>query len=97
MKYHKELSCNNYHEINQEILEFVMSTVDVNNSQHFWNPIPVVSFVKNTPLFQEWCKFNEVQIKAVAVTIGKHANCCGIHTDTPPAVFKLSWPIKNTD
>jgi len=97
MNYCKELLCNNYEEINQEILNFITSTVDIEHTQHFWNPIPVVSFVKNTPLFQEWCKFNGVQIKAVAVTIGKHENCCGVHTDTPPAVFKLSWPIKNTD
>lgn len=97
MKYYKDLPCNNYNEINQEILNFVTSTVDIDNFQSFWNPIPVTSFVKNTPLFQEWTKKQNLQIIALAVTVGKHANCCGPHIDTPPSIYKLSWPIQHTE
>ena len=97
MNYYKKLSCYNYEEINQEILSHVMTVLDVDNTPSFWNPIPVVDFVRATPLFQIWLKAQKLQIKALAVTVGTHKDCCGPHQDTPPARFKLSWPIRNSE
>lgn len=97
MNYYKELSCDNYEEINQEILTYVLTVVDTNNVNHFWNPVPVLGFVKNTPLFQTWLTQQDLKIKALALTVGTHPHCCGPHVDTPPAVYKLSWPIQHTE
>ena len=97
MNYFKELPCNNYEEINQEILEYVMSTVDVEHPTDFWNPIPVLNFVQETPLLQQWLKQQGIRIKALAVTVGTHPDCCSVHIDSPPAVYKLSWPIQHTE
>lgn len=97
MNYYKKLSCNNYNEINEEILKYVLLVLDVDNPTAFWNAVPAVDFVRATPLFQTWLKEQNLQIKALAVTVGTHTNCCGPHQDTPPARFKLSWPIRNSE
>jgi hypothetical protein len=96
MNYYKKLPCNNYDNINQEILNHVLMTVDVANPTAFWNPVPVVDFVRATPLLQTWLREQNLRIKALAVTIGTRQDCCGVHIDTAPAVYKLSWPIQNT-
>jgi hypothetical protein len=97
MNYYKKLPCNNYDNINQEILNHVLMTIDVANPTAFWNPVPVIDFVKATPLFQTWLQEQKLQLRALAVTIGADQNCCGPHKDTPPARFKLSWPIQNSE
>jgi hypothetical protein len=97
MNCYKKLSCDNYQEINQEILKHVTTVLDVDNTPSFWNSIPVVDFVQATPLLQIWLKAQQLQIKTLAVTVGTHKDCCGVHVDTPPAVYKLSWPIRNTE
>ena len=97
MNCYKKLPCANYDEINQEILRHVLLVLDINNPTAFWNPIPVIDFVKTTPLFQAWLREQNLHIRDLAVTIGTHENCCGPHTDTPPARFKLSWPIQHSE
>ena len=96
MNYYKKLPCNDYNKINQEILEYVLLVLDVSNPTAFWNAVPAADFVRSTPLFQTWLKEQNLQIKALAVTIGTNHDCCGPHRDTPPARFKLSWPIQNS-
>ena len=95
MNCYKKLPCDNYNKINQEILKYVQLVLDVDNATVFWNPVPVVDFVRATPLLQTWLREQKLQIKSLAVTIGINQNCCGPHLDTPPARFKLSWPIQN--
>lgn len=97
MNYYKKLPCNNYTEINKEILNHVLVAIDLEHVKSFWNPIPVVDFVKSTPLFQQWLSQQHLQIRAIAVTVGLFANCCSAHVDTPPAIYKLSWPIQNSE
>lgn len=97
MNCYKKLTCVDYQEINQEILTYITTVIDIDNVTAFWNPLPVVEFVRATPLFQTWLKAQNLQIKALAVTVGTHKDCCGPHQDTPPAKFKLSWPILNTE
>jgi hypothetical protein len=97
MNYYKKLPCNNYDNINQEIHKYVLSVLDISNPTAFWNVVPVIDFVKATPMFQTWLREQNLQIKALAVTIGTNQNCCGPHVDAFPARFKLSWPIQNCD
>lgn len=97
MNYYKKLVCDNYTEINKEILKYVVTVVDIQKVTSFWNSMPVFNFVQSTPLFQTWLKAQKLQIKAIALTVGTEINCCGPHQDTPPARFKLSWPILNTE
>jgi hypothetical protein len=96
IKYYKHLPCDNYNKINQEILAFVFRYNIAQDSQQFWNPIAVVDFLKECPLFAEWTKQTGVRIKTLSVTLGFINRCCIAHTDTLPARFKLSWPVMNT-
>lgn len=96
MQLFKLLTCENYKEINQQILQFVNQKNLVDTAEHFWNPIDAVEFLRSVTLFHPWLLKHDLKLHSVAVTIGKKLDCCGIHTDTPPAVNKLSWPVLNT-
>lgn len=92
---YKKLNCGNLQQINQEILGYIQRMKFEHDS--FWNPIDILDFMKHTPLFTTWYLDNQLPLKSIAITRGLHANCCGPHTDTPPARYKLSWPILNTE
>lgn len=96
MNYWKELPCDNYNEINQEILNWIEANSELMTTTEFWNPIDIKDLLSSCPMFQEWIISNRLFIKTIAVTIGKIISCCPVHVDTPPARFKLSWPVKNT-
>jgi hypothetical protein len=97
VNYYRPVSCDNYKKINQEILAFIFKYNIVEDSRQFWNPVPVVDFIRSCPLFFAWTKKEKVQIKTLSVTLGFINKCCMAHTDTPPARFKLSWPVLNTE
>lgn len=95
MTLYKKFACENLAQINQQILSYIDSLeLDY---EAFWNPIDTIAFVKNTPLLQYWLIKNGLPIKRLAVTTGTHARCCEPHTDTPPSIYKLSWPLLNTE
>lgn len=96
MKLYKILPCDNYTEINNQIKQYIESTGIVAVTNNFWNVLPTVEFIQAVPLFQEWTQTIGIRIKSLALTVGRTPSCCSIHIDTPPAVFKLSWPITNT-
>jgi hypothetical protein len=96
MNYYRHVPCDNYEDINQEIRQFVFQFNIVQESRQFWNPVPVVDFLRACPLFAKWAAEQGVRIKTLSVTVGTVDRCCTAHTDTPPARFKLSWPVMNT-
>lgn len=93
---YKKLECLNFEEINQQILDHIVSLNIVDQSQNFWNSVHAVSFLQAAPLFRAWLETQGFRLHSLAVTIGTHPECCGIHIDTPPAINKLSWPVANT-
>ena len=97
MNLFREISCNNYSKVNKEILDYINNIGLIDSSKVFWNPIDIVEFLKSVPLFQQWTVKNKIMIKSVAVTIGRNIQCCGPHIDTPPARYKLSWPVLNAE
>ena len=96
VNYYQLLPCDDYEIINREILAFVLKYNIVEDSRQFWNPVSVVDFIRACPLFSSWAKKEKVQIKTLSVTLGFINNCCLAHVDTPPARFKLSWPVLNS-
>lgn len=95
-KFYKLLDCENYNTINQQIKTYVWSLGIIETTDQFWNTLNTIEFLKSAPLFFEWLTQLNLKLHSVALTVGKDPSCCGIHTDTPPAVNKLSWPIENT-
>jgi hypothetical protein len=92
---YKKLTCDNLARINEEIHSYIQ-TLELDHDA-FWNPVDAVAFMKNTPLFQYWLLKNGLPIRRLAVTVGTHDRCCEPHTDTPPSIYKLSWPVLNTE
>ena len=95
MNLYKIIECDNYQNINREILAFVQNN-ELEKSTDFWNPVDIKEVLSECPLFKKWIFDSKLHIKTIAVTVGNKFGCCGPHTDTPPARYKLSWPILNT-
>jgi hypothetical protein len=96
MKLYKNLPCDNYTEINNQIKEYIDSTDIVTTATEFWNVLPTIEFIRAVPLFRAWTESRGFKLHSLALTVGRGPDCCALHIDTPPAVFKLSWPIANT-
>lgn len=91
---YKDLPCAEYENINRDLMAWVESqNIEFTD---FWNPVEIKNLIKSVPSFWRWLKQSNLLISSAAITYGTTINCCGPHIDTPPARFKLSWPIKNT-
>lgn len=95
MKLYKQFDCDRLGEINQEILSYIKFQNFEPNQ--FWNPTPVKDIMQAVPVLWSWLLQHNLMVKTVAITHGTHSNCCGPHTDTPPSIYKLSWPVLNTE
>jgi len=93
---YKELDCPNYEQINQEISAWIDRSGILIDCKQFWNPLDLRSLLKTCTLFSQWCMLKNFKLTSMAATVGHDPGCCGPHTDTPPARFKLSWPVRNT-
>lgn len=96
MNYWRLLDCPEYEEINREIDRYISDLGIIETSKSFWNPIDAVGLIKCCKKFSAYLVEQRLLINSIAVTIGRSADCCSMHIDTPPARFKLSWPIRNT-
>jgi hypothetical protein len=96
IKLYKNLDCNNFDQINQQIKSYVESLGIVESTTQFWNPLSTVEFLKSAPEFYNWLNSLNLRLHSLALTVGRDSQCCSIHTDAPPAANKLSWPIQNT-
>lgn len=95
MIYYRELDCPEYDKLNNSILAWIDSLNDLVSTTSFWNVVSINDFVKKCPEMIAWLMRNQLMIKTLAITYGTHPNCCGPHIDSPPARYKLSWPVKN--
>ena len=93
----QELNCENYTDINNEILHYINKLNIVEKSTVFWNPLNVIEMSKSVPSFSKWAYDQKLKISTIALTIGKNDYPERIHVDTPPARYKLSWPILNSN
>ena len=93
---YRNLVCQDYQSVNSQILSFVQDK-GIDHSQVFWNPVDTKIFLQACPLFLTWTMQQRVMIDSVSVTVGNNESPLRPHVDTPPAKFKLSWPIANSD
>ena len=95
--YCKILPCEQYDLINQSLLQWINNIPNLITSNQFWNPQQDLQLLfRSCPLFLDWLRQQDIMIRSVAVTFGTHDKCCPPHIDSPPARFKLSWPVLNT-
>jgi hypothetical protein len=93
---YRDVPCENFENINNEILKYLENSNVVEQSTNFWNPLNIKEMLVACPLFMSWARLNNFKIHSVAAAICKDINQLPRpHTDTPPARFKLSWPVLN--
>jgi hypothetical protein len=96
MTFFKRVPCENYQEINTEILAYLNKHNLIDTATVFWNPISLTELFYATPLFLNWTRQNNLKLHSIALTVARRTDALKIHCDTPPARYKLSWPILNT-
>lgn len=96
MNLYRDLPCVDYDVVNTQMLDFILST-GISESPTFWNPVDIKLFFRSCPNFFRWAAHQELMIESVAITVGRSERPLRPHRDTPPARYKLSWPIANSD
>jgi len=91
---YRELSCENYQQIRQDLICWI-ENLDL-EFKEFWNPIDIKDLILSVPSFRSWLQESDLLISSGAITYGTTIDCCSPHIDTPPARFKLTFPVKNT-
>jgi len=69
----------------------------IHRKEKFWNPVDPKVFFRACPLFFRWTVQQNIILDGVSVTVGNNLRPLRPHVDTPPARYKLSWPIANSD
>ena len=93
MNLYQSLPCTYIDNINKDIKDWIDKNVIC---QGFWNPIDEVKFIRENLKFASWCRSNNLKIRSISITWAENPYCCGPHIDTPPARYKLNWPVHNT-
>ena len=92
----KEIDCPNYISINNQIKIWIEQQEWIYTTTKFWNPIGLKHFFSSCPDFYQWTVESKLLLRSLAVTVAHNKSSCPLHIDTPPARYKLSWPVKNT-
>ena len=93
---YKDIPCDNFENINNEILKYLEYSNVIEQSTNFWNTLNTKEILLACPLFLLWTQQNNFKIYSVAAAICKDTiQLPRPHIDTPPARFKLSWPVLN--
>lgn len=96
MNLYRDIPCDHYDMVNEEILDFIQRA-EIHKSQEFWNPVDLKTFFRACPGFFKWAAKQGLMIESIAITVGNNECPLRPHVDTPPARFKLSWPIANSN
>lgn len=111
-RFYRILECENYLEINQDLLQYVGEyTTILNKSDNYQYANFPEKFGHNTkhfiaanPKFIAWLKNMNLFLRDFyftltwdVETVGYPESSCPIHLDKPPICWKLNWPILNME
>ena len=98
MKYYKILDCDNYDEINEDIIKYLTDHTSLlipNSKANYCNFVPVSHFIINNPKLDAWFRLYNLRLRDIYFTL-TWKDPITLHTDKPPVGWKLNWPVLNT-
>jgi hypothetical protein len=98
MKTHHMIECPCLEQIQREALNWIKQETDLlTSADEFWNKIDYKHFIMLNPTLALYCtKTLKLIIREVAVLVAHSPAGVPLHTDEPPVIAKMNFPILNT-
>lgn len=97
MKCYVELPCDNVEIISNQIYQYVKEKTDIlNTTTYGWHFVECRELLTNAPALIEYFKKNKLIPRHAAITIVTESGHLPKHTDEPPVVAKINFPVLNT-
>lgn len=97
MKCYAEINCDNVQQISKEIYDFLNSnTTLILDPIIGWNFIDCKALLLNCPHLLEFFTNLKLKPRHAAITILTENGQLPMHTDEPPVIAKLNFPVINT-
>jgi hypothetical protein len=97
MKCYAELPCENIETISKEIYDFLSTQTElITNFKIGWNFIDCKKLLKHAPTLLEYFRNLNLVPRHAAVTIVTETGQLSKHTDEPPVIAKINFPVINT-
>jgi hypothetical protein len=97
MKCYAELACDNVEVVSKKIYSFLqMHTTLISKPIYGWNFIDCRQLLSHVPELLEFFKKNKLIPRHAAVTIITNNDHLSLHTDEPPVIAKVNFPVSNT-
>jgi len=100
MRPYAAMTCQELPLIQREIMQFLVSEVDVYNISlnkiFSWNFFSPKDALLASPSLQGWFKKSNLMLRDIAVTVCRGPQGLVKHRDAPPVVAKVNIPIANT-
>lgn len=97
MKCFSKIPCNTVEQISREIYDFlVLHTALIKDPIIGWNFINCKKLLQQSPCLVKYFKELKLKPRHAAVVILTKTGQLPIHTDEPPVIAKLNFPVVNT-
>jgi hypothetical protein len=97
MKCYVELPCNNVELISAQIYEYLSEKTDIlSTTDYGWHFINCKELLEDAPKLFEYFKENKLVPRHAAITIVTETGHLPKHTDEPPVIAKINFPVINT-
>lgn len=97
MKCYVELPCNNVKDISEQIYQYLKNNTGIlNTAEYGWHFVDCTDLLKNAPDLIEYFKENKLLPRHAAITIATENAHLFRHTDAPPVIAKINFPVINT-
>ncbi len=97
MKCYVELPCDNINVISNEIYQYIKKKTDILDTTNYgWHFVDCKELLDTAPNLFAYFRKNKLIPRHAAVTIITESEHLPKHTDDPPVVAKINFPVFNT-
>ena len=100
MKSYFILNCEKQDKIAESLYNFLMSNNLLEDVKGFWNSLTrqdVIKVISSNPELMEWFDSLDLKVRDISWTIYSDNTKTDMHTDEPPVIAKINFPVLNTD
>jgi hypothetical protein len=99
MKSYFILTCENQEKIAEGLYNFLEANDLIETANSFWNALTrqdVIKVINTNPDLMEWFSSMNLRVRDISWTIYSKQNKTSMHTDEPPVIAKINFPVLNT-
>jgi hypothetical protein len=97
MKCYAELPCDNIDLISNQIYQYIKNNTEImSTTKYGWHFVDLHRLLDAAPDLLDFFKTNKLIPRHAAITIVTESDHLPMHTDEPPVIAKINFPVRNT-